>query len=336
MYHESRMIKKRFARSIFAQEDGVSAVIVALTLSFLMMIAALAIDFGLAYYRVSEAQNAADAAALAAGSLLPVKSDDAAAVAEVRELAVLYAQKNGNFSITAEDVVLGGEVNGKFTSVSVDISCEIHLNIARMFGVGTKNVSRNARAAIAPCESITDAAPLGVDYLQLQALIDSGNTKHVYLKYGGGGGDTGSYGAIDLDGVMGGGANDFETWLSYGYTGLVEVGENLLPVEKGNMAGATYDSALARYNACTHYSAEGGCTAEHYDPNCPRLLKVLVIEKVGTSYVSVKGFAAFIIEGVYSDEIVGSYVKYFEEGTVNANSAVGSGGFGMYNLGLTS
>ena len=325
---------KRVLCKFIAWEEGSSAIIVVLTMSFLMLFAALSVDFGLAYYRIAQAQNAADAAALAAGSLLPVDKDDPQAILKVKDAAIFYASENGAFDITEDDVVLSGGESAEYTRVNVNIPFEIQMNFAKMFGMSSQNVVRGAKAEVAPCDSITGAAPLGVDYLQLKTLLDSGETQHIYLKYGGGDGDTGSYGAIDLDGVKGGGASDFETWLTYGYAGVIEVGENLLPVEKGNMAGATFDSMQVRFNACTHFTDDGGCTSEHFDPNCPRLIKVLVTEKVGTSYVKVKGFAAFIIEGVYEDVILGSYVNYFEEGSVDTVPDWGSIDYGMYNLGL--
>ncbi len=307
---------------------------VVLSLSFLLLFASLAVDFGLAYLKTVEAQNAADAAALAAGMLLPVDVDDLAAIAALKETAVLYAAKNGASALSTENVTLGAENCGQYTSLEVEVSCGIELNIGKIFGVDFLHATRRAQTAVSVCKSMSGLVPLGVDYQQLETLIAKGNTTHIYLKYGGGDGDTGSYGAIDMDGVMGGGASDFETWLTYGYDGLIEVGENLLPVEKGNMAGATYDAMAARYNACTHFTEDGGCTAEHYDPDCPRLIKVMVIEKVGTSYVKVRGFAAFIIEGVYDDVIIGSYVKYLEDGDVETDTSWDSAGYGVYAFGL--
>ncbi|MPM91959.1 hypothetical protein SDC9_139093 [bioreactor metagenome] len=211
------------------------------------------------------------------------------------------------------------------------------LIFAKSFGVNTFSFTRGAKASASPATRIGGTAPLGVDYEQLSEAIARGDTEHIYLKYGAGDGEEGSYGAIDLDGVKGGGANDFSTWLTYGYNGTIEVGDDLLPVEKGNMDGPTARSINERYNACTHYADDGGCSCAHYELTCPRVLKVLVIEKIGCSYVKVKGFAAFVLEGEAGDkgEVLGSYVKYLEPGESLVEDAWDSADFGIYNVGLT-
>jgi hypothetical protein len=112
----------------------------------------------------------------------------------------------------------------------------------------------------------------------------------------------------------------------------------LLPVEKGDMSGPTASAVSERYGACTHFQDDGGCNAEHYEMDCPRILKVLVIEKVGKTYVRVKGFAAFVIESDSGDdEVMGSYIKFIEPGgSVGDEGAWSTGDFGMYSVGLSS
>jgi hypothetical protein len=174
-------------RFLKGEEDGAITIIVALSLSVIIVFAAFVTDFGLAYVKASETQNGADAAALAAARLLPVDPDDAAEILEVYDTAVEYAGKNGLPPITAQDVALGDVINGKYTSVKVNIPNQAELNFAKIIGISTFNVSRSATARIAPCMSAEGAAPLGVEYTQLMDAIASGDTEHIYLKYGGGG-----------------------------------------------------------------------------------------------------------------------------------------------------
>ncbi len=324
---------KKLFRYLKRSERGSTAIIVAVTMSMLMTFTAFTFDFGITYYETSKAQNAADAAALASAKLLPVGSSDASAISNVKNTAVSYVNKNGDYDISSEDIVLGDLVSGRYTSVKVNINGQVDMTIAQIIGVNTIAFTRHAKAMIAPCTSAGEVAPLGVEQSILDAALASGNTQHVLLKYGGGDGDTGSFGAIDLDGVKGGGANDYLSWLLNGYEGTIEVGQGLLPVEKGNMAGPTETAISQRYYQCTHFESLGGCTLDHFDPDCPRLLKILVIEKVGTQYISVKGFAVFVIEGVSGDEVLGSYVESIEIGNADGN-ANWSAEYGLYSISL--
>lgn len=316
----------------FSDERGAATIIVAIALSFLLVFCAFAVDFGVAYANTAKTQNAADAAALASGKALPVQVGDSSAISQAKNVAISYANKNGGFTITAENVELGNIINGRFTSVRVSIPTQSDMYFGKIIGAAPFQFTRSAKVQIAPASQAGNLNPLGVEKTQLENAIASGNTNHIYLKYGGGDGTTGSYGAIDLDGVMGGGANDFDSWLFFGYNGIIKVNDGLLPVEKGNMAGPTKDAIAQKYNACTHFQNDGGCTAEHYDADCPRVLRVLVIEKVNKSYIRVVGFAAFVIEGYYEDEVLGSYVPIVVSGSVDYTNAPD---YGVYNISLT-
>jgi len=77
------------------------------------------LDFGLAYTKASDVQNAADAASLAAAQMLPVDESDEAKIAEIKNTAVLYAEKNNMTDLSSGDVELGNLIDGKFTSVMI-------------------------------------------------------------------------------------------------------------------------------------------------------------------------------------------------------------------------
>ena len=61
-------------------EDGDITVFVAFLITALLAISALVVDIGAAYVKLSEAQNAADAAVLAAGAFLPASKGDTATI----------------------------------------------------------------------------------------------------------------------------------------------------------------------------------------------------------------------------------------------------------------
>ena len=188
-------------------------------------------------------------------------------------------------------------------------------------GINEIDFTRSAEACTLPCSSTSDTVPLGVKKTVLENLIASGNTKHVILKYGSKTNDLGqgAFGAIDLDGVKGGGANEYSQWLENGYLGEINIGD-VLPIEPGNMAGPTYYAISKRYNSCTHFKSQGGCTAEHYISGCPRVMKVNVVEYLNNNkYVKITGFAAFVLEdyNTYQSNgcVVGSYVDMVNVGS---------------------
>ena len=223
----------------------------------------------------------------------------------------------------------------------MQISSTVEFYFAKALGISSIAITRSAKAKISPSAKIFAPNPLGVDITQLQNAIASNNTENIVLKYGAGDEEVsnGSFGAIDLDGVKGGGASDYASWLRYGYSGELSIGDNLLPVEKGDMAGPTYTALSERYSACTHFPDQGGCTLQHFVPTCPRVLKVLVNEKVGTSYVKIKGFAAFILSSETletSGRIVGSYINIIEPGSGSGSGTSEDINFGVYNLRLSN
>jgi len=290
--------------------------------------------------KASGTQAAADAAVMAAGLMLPVSQTDTARQAEITKTAEDYLEKNG--AVLTDDVTItfGNLVNGMYHSIDVSLPAVSETSFARIFGVTSIAFTREAEGRTIPCTSLSDLVPLSVREDVLEALIASGNTSHVVLKYGKNTEEVvqGAFGAIDLDGVKGGGANDYCTWLSNGYSGQLTVG-TVLPVEPGHMCGPTLAGVSARYNACTHFQSDGGCTAEHYVANCPRVMKVPVVVYLSSQYVEIVGFAAFVLEDytTYATEgyVVGTYVDMVNMGSVGGDITGTADSFGVYNLTLS-
>ncbi|MEA4823333.1 MAG: pilus assembly protein TadG-related protein [Clostridiaceae bacterium] len=328
-------------KDFWKEEKGASLILLAFAMTAFLALAAIGLDIGTAYLRTAEVQTAADAAVMAAGLQMPVKVSDMERQNEIKQIGQGYLQKNG---VSADDATFyfAEEANGLYYRIGVDINAVSETSFARIFGTDTITFSRGAEARAIPCVSLNDIVPLSVEESKLTTLIESGFTEHVVLKYGSNTEEVveGSFGAIDLDGIKGGGANDYLTWLNNGFGGYLNIND-ILPVEHGNMTGPTLTGVMERYNACTHYTSDGGCNENHYVASCPRVMKVPVIVYTSGdhSYVKIVGFAAFVLEDytTYATEgyVIGSYVD-----TVNVGSEYGdlSGSvqsFGVYSLTLS-
>jgi hypothetical protein len=91
-------------------------------------------------------------------------------------------------------------------------------------------------------------APWGVVPIVATDLKDFGyasNTVYIIKQSGGEALTPGNFGCLDLDGNHGGGANDYEDRIKYGYEGTLEIGDLIYP-ETGNMAGPTVDGVQYR------------------------------------------------------------------------------------------
>lgn len=326
----------RFLKRI-RNEEGASIIIISFAFTMITIIAALVIDLGLAYSKTAEIENAADAAALAAGRLLPAGENDTAAITLIKNTAAEYAAKNGSDKVTADDVKIMNITAGMITKIKVNIPSRVETSFAKIIGISHLDVTRSATVKISPVEKVDDAVPLSISKATMDYCIANNYTTHLALKFGGGDGTTGAYGAIDLDGVKGGGSNDYKLWLTYGYTSSLSVGETLYPVETGNMAGPTNTALTNRYSRCTHFQGLGGCNLEHYDTSCPRVVKVPIVEYTSSHYIKIRGFAAFVLEPPGdSGYIYGSFVRVVMPGvasdTVEAGDALD---YGLYNVKLT-
>ncbi|MGI6119142.1 MAG: pilus assembly protein TadG-related protein [Desulfosporosinus sp.] len=319
------------------KEEGSILVIVALSITVLLGMAALSLDIGSAYLQACQLQKAVDAAVYSVGRQLPVNSNDEEARNKIKDSAISYAALNGLEGLTREDVLLEGVVSGSCTEIKVKATQTINLNFARVLGLSTLDFTRSAKAKLSPLSKVSGVAPLGVKKSELQTRIENGDLTHVVLKYGAGGGTQSSFGALDLDG-QGGGASDYRLWLTHGYPGEVCVGDILIE-ESGNMVGPTYQGFSARYDACTHYDAQiggEGCTSEHYDHTCPRIIKVVVYTPGNNKTVTVEGFAAFLLEDQTNDGyITGTFLNMVAPGTTSGEGLEEASYYGLSNLMLT-
>lgn len=336
----NKNMKKRL-HHLRRAEGGAVVVLVAGMMTCMLLLGALAVDLGCAYVRGAQLQTAADAAVLSAGQFLPVAAGDTERRAEVLAAAAEYLGKNGITNPSDYDIELGESEDGACRTLAVTVSGTIPTSFAAVIGVHTLSVTKTAEVQTMVCVRLNDVVPLSVEKSTLDACLASGVREHITLKFGAHsdadlpGGD---FGAIDLDGVQGGGANDYSSWLAYGYEGEIAVGDDLYPVESGNMAGPTAAGLNERYYQCTHFPDGGGCTSEHYEPNCPRVIKVPVVVYDSAKRVRIVGFAAFVLEGpadAETDTVVGSYVDMVTVGSAGGDTTGTADAYGVYSLMLS-
>lgn len=332
------LIINKFLYNLKNDEEGAVIVIIAVLMVVFMGMAALTIDVGSAYLSGGKLQKAVDAAAFSAGRLLPVKASSDTEIYAIKDSAISYASLNGYSGLTRSDVVLGNVSNGNYTTLEVTATKNIETTFAKILGTDFISVTKTAKAILSPTLKAKNVTPLGLSGAELSERLATNDYTHIVLKYGKGDSQQGFFGALDLDG-QGGGASDYRRWLAQGFQGETVIGDVLLR-ESGNMVGPTYDGFTERYDACTHYGAHSGgqgCTTDHFNPDCPRVAKV-VIYSVNTAFtVKIVGFAAFLLEAqTEQGEITGSFLH-----TINT-SGQGSGGqagtsldYGLYSLMLS-
>jgi len=315
-------------------------VIVAVALVVLMSLLALVIDVGIAYLDTGEIQKAADAAVYSAGRQLPIDTDDTLAINAIKDSAIHYASLNGSQDLIRNNVSLGKIARGQYTELKITIPERVPMNFAKIFGVDYIDISRSAASKLSPVNRTTGLAPIGLTKTEMDARIANNHLTHVTLKYGVKSGSQSFFGALDLDG-KGGGASDYRIWIAQGYEGEISVGDTLLE-ESGNMVGPTYQGFITRYNGCTHFGATTGgegCTIAHFDPTCPRIVKVPIYSYgVDKKTVVVEGFAAFLLESQTNDGfITGSFLNIIASGSSSGEDVTdaGSADFGVYNLMLS-
>lgn len=320
--------------SFWKRKNGNITVMALLAFSAVLIMSGLVIDIGFSYTQASELQTAADASALAAASVLPFSINDSskasAVLARVRE----YVQKNGFDSSSVESVSLAGVISGKYTTVQVTLSRSVNYLFGSVAGIDGTVIHKKATAAVESVTSSTDMVPLGIDSVSLGNAMAANGAQEVIVKYGAGDSTTGWFGAIDLDGVKGGGAKDYATWLAYGYDGTIKVGD-VLYMEEGNMAGPTQTAFAERYSKCTHFAGLGGCTAEHFEKDCPRVVYLIVYQVVSKDSLKVMGFSPFVLDYCTTDSVIyASHLNVYDNDAASVPVDAANINFGLFRCRL--
>jgi len=162
-------------------DDGAVAVIVAVSLTMIFALAALAIDVGYWYDTRHQLQAAADAGALAGCSVLIESADPGAAQAAARD----YAQRNANgagVNLTVDDVVV--DSGAEPWSVKVIVGRAVPAWFSRVIGGSARTVHADAKAQKTPLTGARYLVPWGIpiirdadlDRVEARLVDSSGST----------------------------------------------------------------------------------------------------------------------------------------------------------------
>ncbi len=171
-------------RSFWRKEHGESLLIVAFAITALIGMSATAADMGAAYVKTAQTQTATDAAVLAAGMKLPVKSGDTAGIEQVKAVARDYLTKNGVEDASQATITLGDLSGGAYHSILVSQPAMSETAFARIFGINEITFRRQAESKVVPCAALSDLVPLSIQKSTLDAIIADGTSQHAILKYG--------------------------------------------------------------------------------------------------------------------------------------------------------
>jgi len=330
---KKRIGMRNYSNMLCYQQSGSVAVITAMSMVVLLGFSALVVDLGVSYNEASKLQNALDSAVLAATRELPAENQASAGWSVAKNEAILFAAAN-NIVLSPnelEPVYQDNIATSSIIGIRVVKSIEVDYKFARVLGINAGTVTRTAAARLTPAGAITGAIPLSISASSLDAAIAADAVTGLTIKCSSNAndigidctGESGWFGALRFDGS---GASVYSDLIANGYSGVLRVGQ-VLDMENGNMSGPTMDGFTTRYDACTD-----GCTAGSYEPGCPKLVYIPVVEVLSNNQVKIVSFAAFFLLecGGSGNQ---SYIKatYMKDTvlTASASGAVGQD-FGVY------
>jgi hypothetical protein len=298
----------------FNNNRGSSSIILLLMITVIIALMTLTVDAGLLYLEKSKLQNVVDSAALAA------ISEYAEGQEKMLDEAYKYSSLNG---VPTEKLNISISENNRRVTVTTNKS--VALYFAKVFNKSSEEIGTKAAAIAGPLSSIKGIRPLAVE----EQEFVYGET--YTLKSGGGGGNTGNYGAIALGGT---GSSNYRNNLKNGYNAhSIKIGDEI-ETETGNMDGSTFDGISELLSSDFH---EHGEDVSQIEVNCPRLIKIPVIDSFsieGRSTVIVVGFAAFFLDNVVKNngktEITGRFLKRIGDGKIDENGE----GYGLFGTKL--
>jgi Flp pilus assembly protein TadG len=152
---------------IVRDERGMSYVFMGLGMMAFMSASMLAIDVGMLMTARSQAQNSADAAALAGATALLYddfdnRSASGPAVTSAINAALGNKVMDGNVTITPDDIEFPLDAEGEPTRVRATVQRTVPTLIAQYFGVATVNIGAVATAEVAPANAMTCVKPFTI------------------------------------------------------------------------------------------------------------------------------------------------------------------------------
>ncbi len=286
---------------------GSIIILVAVIFVAVCLLLGLVIDLGVSYMHTSRLQAAADSAAFAAATLLPIQTSTAEGIvrkAEAEQIVRDYVLKNGDdqdqvVAIEFEDVFTDDQEGPLYTSVRVRLQRDVQYLFGPIVGLDSRVTSRHAKVRVEAVIGSQKIAPLGIS---LERRNDTIAGESVAITF-----DThdeevinGNFGSLDIDGG-GGGATEFFNDYVNGYDGDIIFNDmtHLIEGQTGVLLGKARDAFETRFDACTHFPTQGGCTADHFVANCPRIIIIIIHQRVTDSpphrYLPL-GYAPYILE----------------------------------------
>jgi hypothetical protein len=177
---QARIIHRK--HSSRRREDGVVAIVAALTLVALMGFAGLVLDLGRLYVNKTELQNAADACALAAANELVCEPGFGACLENAERAGIFTGSRNkANFqaspvAMLPDDIKFdttngpathflsrthGARAEARFAMCTAQVTGIVPWFMG-VLGVGAQSVAATAVATLAPGQTSCNAAPLGI------------------------------------------------------------------------------------------------------------------------------------------------------------------------------
>lgn len=285
----------------FRGRQGTILILGAVIFTSLLVMSGVVVDLGQAYVQNSELQKTADAAAFAAATLLPIQVSNSVDQAAAEVLAREYLAKNDPdeaefVGIDFGDTFTDSEEGELYTSVRVRLQRPVNYIFGPIIGLDGTTLSRHAKVRIEAVIGGIGLAPLGISKERRDATAEGevvaitfAPTDEEVLN--------GTFGSLDLDGTAGG-ASSFEERFINGYFGDIVLNDpdHFLDSENGVMFGKAKSGFDARYAQCTHFPDQGGCTQEHYVSACPRIIMIVIYERIEPHKYKPLGFAPYLLD----------------------------------------
>ncbi|EEG76103.1 pilus assembly protein TadG-related protein [Dethiobacter alkaliphilus] len=288
-------------KNILNNQRGSVLVLVAVGMTVLLGAAALVADVGVNYVTQARLSVAADAAALAGGTLFDEGRD------AVMLAAVETAEKNG---VPAEQVFV--EVDDNARGVTVRTQAPVQLFFGRIFGMEGGAMEQRARAARTRPIAFYGVFPLGVE----EGIEFDYHTKvNLFSDDLLGSGNWGALAFQDENGDYQTGASIWREHLKLGYDGVVEI-DDWADASGGVSMGPIRDGINYRF---AEAAKDHVCTKDNCPTGCPRILILPIYQEVldnnqnKTGEVIIVDFAAFWVSEMLGQgantEVWGYFVR---------------------------
>ncbi|HCF71999.1 MAG TPA: hypothetical protein DER33_10535 [Syntrophomonas sp.] len=321
-------------KNLLKDDSGAVMVLVALALVVLLGCMALVIDAGVVYAERMKASNVMDAAVLAGVSELPEYHDDPYEY-DSWNLASQYIVKNGFDPNYVEFIPDDPNDSGKHTSIKLKYTGTQDFLFARVLGPGfdEAEVKAAAKARVGNVGGFgpgNGVIPIGIDESEMPPFTEGSNPSFV-IKEGGGGGDTGWYGYVNIDGKNI--TKDIVPGIQYGSENPVSIGQ-VLPVVPGNKHAEGIREAMSeRLNGCTH---DPECGIDGYVLGCRKIVYVPIGYKDdgggATGRFTVTGFAALLLVERWEEDANQAFRGEFLQHIAASNAYIDDSAedFGVY------